>query len=677
MPTRFFKGRNYLASHILFTVFCCIVAFLLVGYPLILSGSLYHDHATIYSYYRNSFLSVLHFGEIRWWDPTIQNGFPSYYFSFLGLYSATPLFWLVEGALFVLHALGVREVNIHALVMLYTALFIPLLFSLSFLSLTRQIFRSPAIIFITILLAAFSPCVIYSASEITFEMTAYGMFAAAAMLAFVRKTNKESYLLLNLALCTLMISFNHLSLFWNPLFLALFALSLALFPERNHAAFKSGLAALPLPRHIIFGSSLAICLLPVIICYLDGTDIIRSAAGKRYFDPLTIYGGSPLEFLLSGIPGAGISRTAEFLTGFPKLIPSDGYVEYLYVGALTLPLAFVGLVFGRAPWRNRLYLLLAFFAVAVLLGGNSAVISLLYLPETPLRSVRHFGDTAFRNGLFALVIIAAGLGIEALAAGRARKIRVFFLSAGLFWSLCIAGVAAAALFLNRYQGNSPGDVPVIGFMMTVSFFCLPVVCWLYLRPGMGRGRLVLLGVLLALDLSCNMYQFVRLQVLPQAVSFVETGEPFQIGSRDLAYQEDTILVLKGGGGSAGLPYLGTSGRGAIVPLDAGVIKSMSYNRIELDVAVNEELTLFWRDAWFKWWRVSVNGVDVPVERFLDSVKGVRLQPGSSNVRFIFSPSRFKYALSAGWLMILLLMAQLVLFRFRSTEKSSTVAPDGA
>jgi hypothetical protein len=660
MLNRFLTARNHLATQILFTVFCCWIAFLLVGYPLIMTGSLYHDHATIYSFYRNSFLSVLHFGEIRWWDPTIQNGFPSYYFSFLGLYAATPLFWLTEGALFVLHSVGVRDINIQMLLTLYTAFFIPLLFSLSFLCFTRQIFRSSAIIYITSLLAAFSPCVIYSTSEITFEMTAYGMFTAAALLAFVRKTTTEAYLALNLALCVLLISFNHLSLFWNLLFLVMFSISLLIFPEKKFSIFVAELTEIPLNRHVLFVLSLVVCLLPTILCYLDGSEIYRTAAGKRSFDPLTIYGGSPLEFLLAGIPGAGISRTAEFLTGFPVIIPSSGYVEYLYLGALTLPLAFVGLVYGQAVWRNRLYLLLAFFSVAVLLGGNSAVLGILYLPETPLRSVRHFGDTTFRNGLFALVIIAAGLGVEALVASRAKKIRGIFFSAGLFWLLTIAGVAASALFLGRYHGNAPGNVPVIGYMMTVCFFYLPFVCWIYLKAGMGRNRLILLGIIIFLDLSCTMYQFERLQVLPQAIKLNETLIPFDIGNRDLAFQEDTILALKDTERVVqNLPYVGLSGQLGVMSLDMNVITSMSYNSMELNVSSDDNVKLFWRDSWFKWWRASVNGKEVPVERFMGAFKAVALKPGASKVRFEFRPAWLVRALVVGWGTVMILTVCLL------------------
>jgi len=112
--------REHLPAQIIFSLFCCGTAFLLAAYPLIMTSSVYHDHYTIYSFYRNSFLSVLHFGEIRWWDPTIQDGFPSYYFSFLGLYAGTPLFWLTEGALYILHLVGIRNLDVQWLLTIYT-----------------------------------------------------------------------------------------------------------------------------------------------------------------------------------------------------------------------------------------------------------------------------------------------------------------------------------------------------------------------------------------------------------------------------------------------------------------------------------------------------------------------------------------------------------------------------
>lgn len=664
MLSTFLSARNHLATQILFTLFCSSIAFLLVGYPLIMTGSLYHDHYTIYSFFRNSFLSVLHFGEIRWWDPTVQYGFPSYYFSFLGLYAATPLFWLAEGCMFALHLLGIRDISIHTVVIVYISFLIPLLFNLSFLSLTRQIFKSNTTIALTVMMAAFSPGLLFSVSDVTFEFTAYGMFVAAAMLALVRSTTRTNYLLLNLALCILLLSFNHPALYWNPLFLTVFGVSLLLFPERKIRDVFSEFRNFPLWQHLFFGVSILLCLLPTTLCYLAGTEIFRSTIGKRLFDPLEIYGGNPLEFIMAGIPSVGIARTAELLSGFPVLIPANNYVEYGYLGILSIPLLLLGLMYGQKTWRCRLYLLLSFFAVAILLGGNSAFLSILYLVDSPFRAVRHFGDTTLRNGLFALMILAAGLGFEALLSVRSKRIRNVFLGTGVFWLFAICSIASAMLFLSHYAKVSI-DVTSIGYMIILCVFYLPVLFLLHQKPGVTKSLRILVCLIVFLDLSCSTYLFVRHQILPQAVRLEDDNNPLSVTDANLYFQENTILTLKDisalkerTGALPDIPYLGLAGKGGVAALGMEHVSAMSYNRIEINVSPGEASTLFWRDSWFRGWEATVNGEHVPIEKYMGAFKAVPVAVGGNVVTFEFFPRSFARSLIVGWLVVSLILAAL-------------------
>lgn len=679
MLTRFLSANNYLATHVMFTIFCSLIAFLLVGYPLIMTDSLYHDQHTLYSFYRNSFLSILHFGEIRWWDPTIQYGFPSYYFSFLGLYASTPLFWLTEGGMFILHLLGIRDINMHTVIVVYVSLLIPLLFNISFLTLTRQIFKTKTTLAITVIMAAFSPGLLYSVSEAGFGMTAYGMFVAAAMLAFIRNTSRNNYLLLNIALCVLLLSFNHPSLFWNPLFLIVFGSSLLLFPERNFKDILSDYISLPLWQHIFFAISTLISILPTTICYLAGSEIFRDAIGKKStFDPLKIFGGDPLEFFLAGIPGFGTIRQGEVLAGFPQLIPSAYYLEYPYMGVLSIPLLLLGLTYGQKIWRHRLYFLMAFFAVAVLLGGKSGILSLLYLADSPLRSVRHFGDTTFRNGLFALLILGAGLGFEALMSARTRKIRTFFLGAGAFWLFLITVIVSSFLFLAQY-GKVTADIPTIGYIATLVFFYIPVLFGLYLKPGVVKSLRILVCMIIFLDLTCSIYLFVRNQVLLHAHLVIDSGKPLSVLDSRMSLQENTALTLKDiqilkdrTGGVPELPYIGLVTRNGMAPIAMSQLSSMTFNSIEIKATAAEDTKLFWRDSWFNGWEATVNGRKVPIEKFMGAFKSVPVNSGASSIRFEFFPRPFVYSLILGWGTVLMLLTLAVTLNIKQFVRDSAL-----
>ena len=665
MINSFFSARNYLATHIIFTLFCCVIGFLLVGYPLIMTDSLYHDNSGLYSFYRNSFLSVLHFGEIRWWDPGIQYGFPSYYFSFLGLDASTPLFRLTEAYMYLLHLLGVRNIAINTVIVVYLTLLIPLLFNLSFLALTRQIFKKNTTFIIAGMMAAFSPGLIYSVGEAAFGLTAYGMLVAATLLSFVRNSSKKNYLLLNITLCILLLSFNHLSLFWNALFLLTFGIALLLFPERSFKDIVTDYISLPLWQHILFCITIVLSIFPTLFCYLAGTEIARSGTSNSLYDPLSIFGGDPLEFFLAGIPGFGTVRQGEVLSGIPKMIPSRYYLEYPYMGMLSIPLALLGLVCGQKVWRHRLYFMMSFFVVAVLLGGKSGILSIFYLAETPLRAVRHLGDTTFRNGLFALIIIAAGLGVDVLVSTvRSRKVRNIFMAAGGFWLSVICAVIASVVFLAQY-GKMEADIPTIGYIATLVFFYIPVILWLYFKPGVSKPLRILICVIIFIDLTSSIYLFVRKQILPTSIVVIDDNSPFSINNLNprLSVVENTLLTIndlnllkESPTGIPRIPYLGLTARDGVIPV---TLSSRTFNSIEIKASAVENSKLFWRDSWFNGWEATVNGRKVAIEKFLGAFKAVPVSSGDSIVRFEFFPRKFVYSLIIGWASVFLLLAILL------------------
>src|SRR5688500_3641245 len=59
-------------------------------------GALYWDTGQHFSQFRDNLHSLNAYGEVAWWFPHIQGGWPSYYYSILGFpHGASPLFAVV------------------------------------------------------------------------------------------------------------------------------------------------------------------------------------------------------------------------------------------------------------------------------------------------------------------------------------------------------------------------------------------------------------------------------------------------------------------------------------------------------------------------------------------------------------------------------------------------------
>src|SRR4029077_2394792 len=102
------------------------------------------------------------------------------------------------------------------------------------------------------------------------------------------------------------------------------------------------------------------------------------------------------------------------------------FSSYGYLGLLTLPLACLGLVFRRRYWSLRLGAGVAGGLTVLMLSAYSPIFSLVLGLNSPLRAVNHFSDTAFRLGLYVLFLLSAGVGVDALLAGRRARPWIVF-----------------------------------------------------------------------------------------------------------------------------------------------------------------------------------------------------------------------------------------------------------
>jgi hypothetical protein len=76
-----------------------------------------------------------------------------------------------------------------------------------------------------------------------------------------------------------------------------------------------------------------------------------------------------------------------------------------------------------------------------------------------------------------------------------------------------------------------------------------------------------------------------------------------------------------------------------------VIKRYAYNSFDMGVYADQAGILYWADGYDKWWRAYINGIEVPVYRANVNFKAVALPEGMNIIKFVYSPTLFKVALS--------------------------------
>jgi hypothetical protein len=408
------------------------------------------------------------------------------------------------------------------------------------------------------------------------------------------------------------------------------------------------------------GGGIALCMLPSVITYLHGADILTVPAGGRsYYAYEDLRPGNPLEALAISTPGVGFEWTdyedpdASFT---PRAVSStSGYSSYGYMGLLTLPLVGVGLVTGRPYWSLRFFGCIAAGVTVMMLSAYSPIFSLLLGWPSPLRAVNHYSDVVVRVGLFGLFIMAAALGLEALLRpGSARR----WIFAGLF-----AGTSGLSiLWLVRLQGPAPTDNYLVG--LATAFILLYSVGLARLARARNAAQrwyaVVTLLALLVVDTSTMAFAHLRLAYRHEAQPFEEPG-PDRLGSV-AGKAEEGFLYLRGMKDPSFLKdaehpvRLLVPETGEPLADQLADVVHRTYNSIAIDVNVAQQARLEWRDAYFAFWQASVNGSDVPIMRTSDNMKAVLVPAGTSRVTFRFSPTAVRVAVVGGYLAMAIVVA---------------------
>ena len=508
--------RSYRGAQIVLVATLSALSALVLWGPLVARGALYWDHAEGYSVFRDSLHSLSTDGETQWWTACAEQGFPAYYLSRLGFTGGSPLFVAVGAAVWTLGRLGLEIQSFHLAHVLYFGFLVPLLLGLSMLALARHILRRPLAVTLVVVLTAFSPGVFFSFSDMGVELTAYGLFVLAAFARFERAPGRATFLAFAASSFLAALSVGHLFLYWNVHFIPISLLTCVLI-GRGRAALRIRALYGGVPRWywLATAAGLAVCVLPTWLVYSDGANLVRSTSGTRVYSYEKLSPGNSLEAFGISVPGLSLtsSQGAQYswlleqaqvaqdaIRDLVQRTDAFRHVSYTYLGVSALPLAIVGLLWGRRPWRQRLAILISIDVALVTLSGFSPFWSVPLLLVPPLRAVNHYSDTTFRLGLGFLIILAAALGLEVLLAGRRGVPRAFRRIFGVTFVLGI--VACVGVFALRVSLMAVEIFPRLGHDLQAG-----VVIDSFSRSslasysGMCLAWLITMGALLALTLA--------------------------------------------------------------------------------------------------------------------------------------------------------------------------------
>jgi hypothetical protein len=502
---------------------------------ILLAGRLWWDHAMywdmtkLYGVFRTNAYSLNHFGQVAFSDPAGQLSYPLFYFSHLGTNMFTPLGALVLSILYALGMAGVMVNDFTRLWIFHIGFLTPLLFSVCGYLLLSQIFQKLSVRIFIIIMLAFSPGVIFNMTDPILEQSAYGILFAASFLWFYRKPGVASFIGLISASMAGALAVNHLTLYWSLIFVPLFVgaiLCVGVPQERS----SGGVAWY---WWLCGAAAVALCLMPAMMTYGMGVDIVRTAAADRWYSFDGITSGNPMEFLTASTPGIGWNWIggAWSLQGYGQPIQS-GTIAYTYMGVLALPLCFVGLCYGRSPWNTRLTIIIIGFALCAALASWSSVFAAVLVWPTPIRACRHYCDCLFRDGFFFVVIFAAALGFDAVLNGFRRV---------LGWTI-LGSIVVSAAILSMIYGTSLLHSPMIGYHLTALVIALTVG---FMRCN--ARHLALLIILLAfMDTSNVAYGHCRAYMWPRAQAWKDpAGIVMPVDERNAYLQPgNQLLTIK-------------------------------------------------------------------------------------------------------------------------------------
>jgi|GEM_PF-1913973 len=703
-----------------FKQFCILIVVTLLSFWSLCSyffieGKLLHDTQTFYNNFHDNLQSLNYFGEPAWWYPHVQHGFPGYFLALLVNVNASSPPFIILGAIFYfLGKVGITINDIFPVYVWYFGFIIPFIFSVSVWLLARQILNSSVAITYVCIVGAVSPGLILNYTDAgLIEIAAYGFLFAAAYLNFIKVHTNFSFSALVLALAVLCVTMGYAFLAFAFIFLILFIL-VRFVPISSANQVKKALASISLKSWLVLVVVIGICSTPSLLTMSQRGDLERTtlADNPSPYQFMTRGVGNPLEAVLASTPGVGVKGVAGGVL-YPVVDGAEGWSFYGYLGLLAMPMAFIGLMYSRSYWRVRLLILVGLYFSIIILQNYSPLFLPVLSANSILTSISHFNDLSYRSGGFILILLAAGLGIEAI---HERRVPRRVVPATLLLSL-----SAAAVLLNSLKSSSIYVYGfLMGFLVLLGILYFTLLSWLdKTTPGHPNKKLFF-GLVLAItvvDVLTISHLHVRTNFFSTFSGFQRTHDsldlinPDNVGLQNkyLSAQATTTLQARAyidlqkseidldmipeqalfsryhvsatissadldaatSGSSLALSPESSKAEKLLAlegdPTGNGVqerivITKKSYNMVAFTVSADKSSLFFLRDANHPFWRAEINGKETEILTALGHYKAVMLPAGTSSVKFWFTPRGIGASLSIAYILIAIIFA-LVTMQF--------------
>jgi hypothetical protein len=506
--------------------------------------SLFWDHRNIFPAFAEHYHALNRFGELQWWSHNDGGGVPAYYLNILAHNFLTPLSIVSSSVWWALGRAGVFVTDWLPYYCMYHMMFVPTVFLAGFYCFLCQFVRQPSARLFGLMLAAFGPAAVAGVYGLGIEQAGYAFFFVAMWMRYARRRRSMDVLLLNASAAGLLISMNHLFLFWPILFVPLMLCAFQWFetdPARRPAQVIRSLSRREV---VLLGTTIVISTAPALLVYLSGTEWLRSIAGSRVYNFEFLRAGNPLQLLATIVPGVGFQwgpndKDLMILGGFgltDHFHAASNFFQYGYLGPLCGALAVLGVLGGLTAKGRMILLTVSVGVLVVMLSGFSPIFAPLLVLPSPLRSVNHYSDVAFTIGFSTLVICLGAQGYVVLgkAGPKARR---------LFLVLLVILVAIAVVGFVSVYGARWREEWIFGFFLVSSLAMVLVLARTGRRRYMLGSTILLLG-LLFVDISTSAFWWVRNVAAP--ITFKQGRQDFtpspEAGQRPVGDYSGSLLV---------------------------------------------------------------------------------------------------------------------------------------
>jgi hypothetical protein len=651
------------------------------SYLMIKHHVLINDTAGFASYYLDMWRSLHQDGSIAWWWPGAEGGFPSYIYAAIGdINGKAPHFVFCSLIFYVAGLLHLKITSFMWCYTVYFSLIIPFCFTLAAYYAARQLLFTAWSRIYVVIAAAFSPAVFFSLTDIGLsEPAIYLLVLVGASAAFLRKPSPASFWLFVVAVAALGLAGGYTALISTAFLLAALFFSVILTRDSRQLL----VAALRVPSTLEWIVALVVVLsslLPGAVAVLDSRVLNRAGDGLYFSDLLRHFPpGNPLEILFASVPFVNMNWIHDEFVPIP--LPTRA-VSYEYINLMVVPLAIIGLLYGRRPYRIPLLLLAFVLPMVVVLNNGSPFTGMLLSLPSPFQSMRHLGDAYMRSGGFFPLIFAGAFGVEALALNysQARRIAPWLVMAMTI--IAIATSVANSANHAMFTGIPVGLLLTLGICMTISLIWLRdpempsavkillvlalvdgstfaywhVSRYLVLQFQEGKADTLPIdhhvkGLIQSKQKSGLIQRGVDLKQLPAPRLFYAVRSVAEVTPADFQSANQpsgsSLAVSADGAGELGSELStqspGESGNGSVTAIDSGA------NRQEYRVVSPRPAVLFVPTLDIKGWRATVNGHSERIVNALGAFMAVPVPAGPSIVTMEFQPRAFAAGLAFAYL----------------------------